>query len=211
MSDWDSARDSYQQVHHEGKLGHELLAGAAAFSSIHIFEEQQRKKGEPVNHEFAKELLGGLAAMEADKLVETKGRDAWDRERVKRQAREQAENMYDQQYGGQDRHELLAAAAAFAAFHKFQQHQREQGRPVSHMLAKDLLAAFAAAEAEKMIETRDIGGRWEEYKDRAMELAREKSREMYHDRYEADHDSGDEMGERHRHHHRRHSYHEHQA
>ncbi|KAK6354579.1 hypothetical protein TWF696_003721 [Orbilia brochopaga] len=109
-------------------------------------------------------------------------------------------------------HELLAAAAAFAAFHKFQQHQREQGRPVSHVFAKDLLAAFAAAEADKMIESRGMGGRWEEYKERAMELAREKSREMYHDRYEAGNgsDDGDEHEHR-RHHQRRHSHHEHEA
>ncbi|KAF3919147.1 hypothetical protein ABW21_db0208322 [Orbilia brochopaga] len=106
-------------------------------------------------------------------------------------------------------HELLAAAAAFAAFHKFQQHERKQGRPTTHVLAKDLLAAWAAAEADKMIESRDIGDRWEEYKDRAIELAREKSREMYHDRYEAENDSGDEPEHR-RHHHRHRSQHEHE-
>ncbi|EWC47470.1 hypothetical protein DRE_00438 [Drechslerella stenobrocha 248] len=104
-------------------------------------------------------------------------------------------------------HELLAAAAAFAAFHKFQTHQREQGRPVSHVLAKDLLAAFAAAEAEKLIESRGLGN-WGELRDRAKELAREKSKEMYQDRYE-DHsdDDDDREGHRHRHHHRHHSRH----
>ncbi|KAF3919041.1 hypothetical protein ABW21_db0201674 [Orbilia brochopaga] len=105
MSDWDSARDSYQEVHHEGKLSHELLAGAAAFAGIHEFEKRQREKGEVVNHGLAKELLGGFAAAEADKLVETKGRDEWDRERVRREAKRNAENLYDQQYGGQSNHD----------------------------------------------------------------------------------------------------------
>ena len=104
-------------------------------------------------------------------------------------------------------HELLAGAAAFAAFHEFQKHQREQGRPVSHALAKDLLAAFAAAEADKLLESRGAE-KWDEYREKAREKAREKSREMYHDRYErggAREEDSEEEGERrhHHHHHRR--------
>lgn len=40
--------------------------------------------------------------LQVDKLVETKGLDYMDREKAKRHAREQAEQMYDQQYGGRD-------------------------------------------------------------------------------------------------------------
>jgi hypothetical protein len=47
-------------------------------------------------------MLAGFAAAEVDKLVETKGADWVDREKAKRQARERAENMYDEQYGGRD-------------------------------------------------------------------------------------------------------------
>ena len=73
--------------------------------------------GKPVSHTFAKELLAGCAGAEVDRLAETKGMDEFDRERAKHQvsglnifilrrhtrltpfqARENAENMYDQHY-----------------------------------------------------------------------------------------------------------------
>lgn len=72
--------------------------------------------GKPVSHAFAKEVLAGFAGAEVDKLAETKGMDEYDRERAKHhvshcvdvafpnteahesQARESAENMYDQHY-----------------------------------------------------------------------------------------------------------------
>jgi len=54
--------------------------------------------GKPVSHQFAKELLVGLAGAEVDKLVETKGLDYIDREKAKRHAKEQAEHLYDEHY-----------------------------------------------------------------------------------------------------------------
>jgi len=119
MSNWDQARDSYNEVYaprseqHEGKLSHELLAGAAAFAGLHEFEEHQRKQGKEVKHEFAKELLAGFAGAEADKLFETKGRDAYDnwsnKEEAKRDATEQAvrysDNLYQQHYGNQENYD----------------------------------------------------------------------------------------------------------
>lgn len=39
-------------------------------------------------------MVGG----EVDKLAETKGMDEWDKEKAHRQAKENAENMYDQHY-----------------------------------------------------------------------------------------------------------------
>ena len=55
--------------------------------------------GKTVNHQFAKELLAGIAGGEVDKLCETKGADYIDRERAKRDASKRAEDMYDQHYG----------------------------------------------------------------------------------------------------------------
>lgn len=85
-----------------------------------IFEDHQRKEGKPVSHQFAKELIAGFAAGEVDKLCETKGADyieyvplpgqlhprimadtARSREKAKRHARENAEQMYDDHYGDQ--------------------------------------------------------------------------------------------------------------
>ena len=61
--------------------------------------------GETVSHGFAKELLAGFAAAEADKLAETKGLDFLDREKAKHHAKKQAEHLYDEQYGNQDQYD----------------------------------------------------------------------------------------------------------
>ncbi|KAK6333726.1 hypothetical protein TWF730_003909 [Orbilia blumenaviensis] len=86
---------------------------------------------------------------------------------------------------GNRSHELLAGAAAFAAFRAFQSHQKAQGKPVSHALAKELLAAFAAAEVEKLIETKGRE-KWDEYRSRSKtrDEVREMTKDLYRDRYE---------------------------
>lgn len=90
-----------------------------------MFEDKQRDDGKPVSHQFAKELLVGLAGVEADRLAETKGEDFIDRERTKHSAKKnvcvqsseivmivkvltfylKAEHMYDDHYGGQDQYD----------------------------------------------------------------------------------------------------------
>ena len=52
------------------------------------------------NHTVAKDLLAGFAGAEADKLVETKGEDFYDREKMKRDAQNNASDYYDRQYQG---------------------------------------------------------------------------------------------------------------
>ena len=52
------------------------------------------------NHTVAKDLLAGFAAGEVDKLAETKGENWYDREKMKRDAQQNAGNYYDQQYQG---------------------------------------------------------------------------------------------------------------
>jgi cysteine synthase len=63
------------------------------------------KLGKPVSHQFAKELLVGLAGAEVDRLAETKGADYIDRERAKHEAKKNAEHMYDQHYGNEDNYD----------------------------------------------------------------------------------------------------------
>lgn len=58
-----------------------------------------------MSHGFAREALAALAGAEADKLFETKGLDFVDREEAKRHAKRQAEDLYDQQYGGRDNYD----------------------------------------------------------------------------------------------------------
>ncbi|OKL64620.1 hypothetical protein UA08_00302 [Talaromyces atroroseus] len=103
---WDDSQGAHQQVYggeqHEAKFSHELIGGAASFEAFKAFEDHQRREGKPVSHAFAKELLAGFAGAEVDKLVETKGLTEWDKIEARRHAKENAENLYDQHYGGQD-------------------------------------------------------------------------------------------------------------
>ncbi|KAI0157594.1 hypothetical protein GGR57DRAFT_510616 [Xylariaceae sp. FL1272] len=106
MFGFDDGREARDEVYdgqpHESKLSHELIGGAAGFEAMHLFEKRQEAEGKTVSHGFAKELLAGIAAAEVDKLVETKGLDAIDREKAKHHAKKQAEELYDQHYGDQD-------------------------------------------------------------------------------------------------------------
>lgn len=101
-----AARDHvYQDEYsddHKAKLSHELIGGAAAFEAMHLWESKQRREGKEVSHGFAKEALAALAGAEADKLFETKGLDFLDREKTKRHAKRQAEELYDRQYGDKE-------------------------------------------------------------------------------------------------------------
>ncbi|KAK1761015.1 hypothetical protein QBC47DRAFT_368832 [Echria macrotheca] len=102
-----SARDEVYDTpeysdEHKSKFSHELVGGAAAFEAMHLWEKQQRKEGNEVNHGFAKEALAALAGAETDKLFETKGLDFIDREKAKHHAKEQVQDLYDQQYGDKD-------------------------------------------------------------------------------------------------------------
>ncbi|CAK7266671.1 hypothetical protein SEPCBS119000_002148 [Sporothrix epigloea] len=103
---FDESREARDQVYNndfnnQSSLSHELLGAGASFAAMHEFEKHQRAEGQTVNHAFAKEMLAGFAGAEVDKLVETKGLDFIDREKAKRHARENAEQLYDQQYGNQ--------------------------------------------------------------------------------------------------------------
>ncbi|KAA8895943.1 hypothetical protein FN846DRAFT_967326 [Sphaerosporella brunnea] len=111
MGWFDNAEESHREYQeysgeeHQAKLSHEVLAGAAAFGAFKVFEDRQRSEGKPVSHAFAKEVLAGLAAAETDKLVESKGLDWVDREKAKHHAKKNAERMYEEHYGEQDRYD----------------------------------------------------------------------------------------------------------
>jgi hypothetical protein len=77
-------------------------------------------------------------------------------------------------------HELLAGGAAFAGFKAFEDHQRKEGKPVSHAFAKELLAGFAAAEVDKLAETK--GADWVD-RERAKHEAKKRAENMYDDQY----------------------------
>ncbi|KAG8529637.1 uncharacterized protein KY384_005118 [Bacidia gigantensis] len=129
----DAHQQVYQQdggwenPKHEAKFSHEMIAGAASFEGFKLYEDHQRKEGvlahtpphpytvacstdgdplgNTVNHAFAKELLAGFVGGEVDKLAETRGMNAYDRERAHHHAKEGSKEMYDQHYGGQDQYD----------------------------------------------------------------------------------------------------------
>ncbi|KAK5134791.1 hypothetical protein LTR08_006166 [Meristemomyces frigidus] len=111
MFGFGEGKDNYDQVYNQnqgdqndGSFSHELLAGGAAFGAMKVFEDRQRKEGKTVDHQFAKEMLAGIAGGEVDKLCETKGADYIDREKAKREAKNRANEMYDQHYGQYDQY-----------------------------------------------------------------------------------------------------------
>ncbi|KAF2483690.1 hypothetical protein BDY17DRAFT_310649 [Neohortaea acidophila] len=101
MWGFDDAQQQYNQCQdpNQASLGHEVLAGGASFIAMREWEEHQRKEGKQVDHSFAKEMIAGFAGAEVDRLAETKGADFVDREEARRQARDNAHQLYDQQYG----------------------------------------------------------------------------------------------------------------
>ena len=77
-------------------------------------------------------------------------------------------------------HELVAGAGSFMAFKAFEDHQRKEGKPVSHAFAKELLAGFAGAEVDKLAETKG-----EDFYDRekAKQEAKRRTEQMYDQHY----------------------------
>ncbi|KAJ7227181.1 hypothetical protein GGX14DRAFT_628658 [Mycena pura] len=87
--DSTQAQQHEQLKTHTGDLSHELLAGAAAFAASREYEKHVEKNGKPVSHADAKSLLAGFAAAFIDHEVETRGLDAFDKEKAKREAAKQ--------------------------------------------------------------------------------------------------------------------------
>jgi len=53
-------------------------------------------------------------------------------------------------------HELISGAAGFEAMKAYEDHLRAEGKPVGHSTMKELLAGFAAAEVDKLVETKGL-------------------------------------------------------
>ncbi|KAG2141730.1 uncharacterized protein EDB93DRAFT_1158825 [Suillus bovinus] len=108
---FSSSQDSYNEFQssdapHEASLSHELLGGAVAFEAAKAYEDHCARNGKPQSHALAKELMAGFAGAAVDRLVETKGADAWSRhqrDRAHAHAQEQitetfTEDVYQSNY-----------------------------------------------------------------------------------------------------------------
>ncbi|ORX61851.1 hypothetical protein DM01DRAFT_1331321 [Hesseltinella vesiculosa] len=101
--------ETYNQIQQIGTAGeehkatwtHELLAGAAAFEAMHLYNKKQKEAGKEVDHSTAKELLAGLAGASVDGLIESKGMNWIDKEKAKHHAKQEAEKLYTEQTGYQ--------------------------------------------------------------------------------------------------------------
>ncbi|KIW99375.1 uncharacterized protein Z518_11363 [Rhinocladiella mackenziei CBS 650.93] len=78
-------------------------------------------------------------------------------------------------------HELIAGGAAFEGMKLFEDHQRQEGKPVSHAFAKELLAGFVGGEIDKLAETKGMD-EYDAYE--AKKRAKEHAERMYDDHYQ---------------------------
>jgi len=100
---------------------------------------------------------------------------------------DEAQDSHQQVYGsgGYDNqakfsHEVVAGGAAFEGFKLYEDHQRKEGKPVSHQFAKELLAGFVGGEVDKLAETKGMN----EYDTiEARRHAKESSENMYDQHY----------------------------
>ena len=97
------AKDAYDQVYGGGvphhQVSHELLAGAAGFEAMRMYEHHREREGIPEHHELAKELLASFAAAEVEKHFDSGRFGHLDRHEARRQAQQQADYLWQQQHG----------------------------------------------------------------------------------------------------------------
>ncbi|KAK9323916.1 hypothetical protein V1517DRAFT_319231 [Lipomyces orientalis] len=97
----------------------------------------------------------------------------------------QSQQIYNSEYTPEEHkakfsHEAIAGAASFGAFKVFEDRQRQEGKPVSHAFAKEVLMGLAGAEVDKLIETKGL----DFYdRERAKHHAREQVNQMYDSHY----------------------------
>jgi hypothetical protein len=86
----------------------------------------------------------------------------------------------DPHHHGSLGHEAIAGAAGFAAMKAYESHLRASGQEPSHALMKEILAGIAAAEVDKLVETKGL-----DYVDRhkAKKLAEKQAHELADQRY----------------------------
>lgn len=77
-------------------------------------------------------------------------------------------------------HEAIAGAAGFAAMKAYESHLRASGQEPSHALMKEILAGIAAAEVDKLVETKGLD--WID-RHKAKKLAEKQAHALAEERY----------------------------
>lgn len=81
----------------KGSLTHEVIAGAASYEAMKLFEKHREKNSNPPSHDKAKEIVAGFAGAETEKLIEKHGLPHLDRDKASADAQQHAQQMYDEQ------------------------------------------------------------------------------------------------------------------
>ena len=98
------ARGAHDQVYggamEHRDVTHELLAGAAGFEAMRMYEHHREREGITEHHSLGKQMLAGLAAAEVDKHFDQGRFGHLDRHQARRLAEQQADFLWQGQYGG---------------------------------------------------------------------------------------------------------------
>ncbi|KDQ14866.1 hypothetical protein BOTBODRAFT_44379 [Botryobasidium botryosum FD-172 SS1] len=89
-----TAWDTYQTTEHKSSLSHELIAAAAAFEGAKAYGKHVEEYGKPESHEKAREIFAAGAGAFIDHEIETRGLNALDKEKAKRQATKHFDDTY---------------------------------------------------------------------------------------------------------------------
>ncbi|KAJ7228595.1 hypothetical protein GGX14DRAFT_613756 [Mycena pura] len=99
-------------------------------------------------------------------------------------AYEQVVNAETPEHKAKLSHELIAAAAAYEAAKKYEEHCAENGKPDSHAKAEEIIAAFSAAFVDRMVETKGLDELDKEKAKRdAAKRAHEQSNDILDEQY----------------------------
>ncbi|PWN86581.1 hypothetical protein FA10DRAFT_270132 [Acaromyces ingoldii] len=69
---------------------------------------------------------------------------------------ESHQEVYGGQHEGKFSHELIGGAAAFEAMKAYEDHERREGKPANHSMAKEIFAGLVGAEVDKLAETKGL-------------------------------------------------------
>ncbi|KAI6155551.1 CipC1 protein [Pisolithus tinctorius] len=87
-----------QDVHNNGNLTHDALGGTAAYEVTKAYEDHLAKNRKLHSRAKAKELYATFVGAAATHLVETKGRDAYDKYKVEHDAKKRLHEHVDKEY-----------------------------------------------------------------------------------------------------------------
>ena len=99
----DHAKNAHGQVYGgqltHGDVTHELLAAAAGFEAMRMYEHHREREGIVEHHQLGKELIASFAAAEVDKHFERGHYGHLNLDQARLLAQQHAQGFYDQQYG----------------------------------------------------------------------------------------------------------------